>query len=180
MKRTRKLLLLTYVLFFASCKPKELSLMSQLTDRVRLNTETEFITAGLVKVSKEVTCSPEKTYFWFEKGRIMSTQAAYSGKLLQGTYIAYDRLSKQLSVKGEFYYGLKQGDWYLWRADGSLSQIQHWKSGLQHGKTVVYDSVGMVKTKLKFNKGLEVKAKKSKLKAWMEWKIKKVFKGKKK
>lgn len=174
--------LLISLMLLCSCKSRELRLMEQSGNRVRINTETESITAELITVSPEDFFVADRSYFWFEKGKVLSTQRGYSGKLLHGTYSAYDRVSKQLKTQGEYVYGLKEGKWMLWGADGHLSQSQHWKAGLQTGKTIIYDSLGLEKMRLKYRHGALVQQKESKIKNWLHRRVQSVFKfkGKKK
>jgi antitoxin component YwqK of YwqJK toxin-antitoxin module len=89
--------------------------------------------------------SKEKFYYWYKSQGIKSTQGQSSGLLLNGLFEGFYE-NDQLSEKGDFKKGLKQGEWMYWRSDGSLITSERWSNGtIQVRKT--YDRDGqLVKT----------------------------------
>ncbi|WP_316812817.1 hypothetical protein [Pedobacter heparinus] len=166
------------LLAFSACKPQELSLMANLGRKVRVSTADGFVYAELAKQEDKIFTASGKVYAWYGKGLIHTTQGDYAGKLLHGQYLAYDGISRQLKEKGEYAYGLKKGKWLVWRPNGLLLEAQHWHMGLKNGHTLVYDSLGKVKQKVKYNNGKLVEQKKKGTSLVMR--LKKMLKGKKK
>lgn len=163
------------LLLFAACKPQELSLIKNLGQRVRVSTADGFVYAELARAEDEIFISDKKEYAWYEKGQINGSQGDYSGKLLHGSYVAYYAANKQLKEKGVYAYGLKKGKWLLWQPDGHLKETQQWNGGQRNGKTVVYDSLGREKQKIKYRNGLVVEQKKG---TSLLTRFKRLFKGK--
>ena len=86
-----------------------------------------------------------KYYYWFKAQKVMSTQGGSSGLLLNGKFESfYD--NKQLSSKGHFCKGLKDGEWLYWRENGTLIHVEHWKKGKMFGAEMIYDEKGNVKS----------------------------------
>lgn len=167
-----------FMLLLFSCKSVELKTMEQLGNRINVRTENESVSVGLITAPAGILISPEKQYFWFDKGGILNTQGGYSGKLLHGNVVVHYRMNKQLKEQGKYRYGLKEGKWYLWDTDGVLKEIQSWKAGLKQGKTILYDSIGVEKATIKYKNGLEVKQKNHKISKWLKKKIQRVFRKK--
>lgn len=92
-----------------------------------------------------------KFYFWFKSQRVLSTQGASSGQLLNGKFQVFYN-SKQLFEKGIFHRGLKHGKWQYWRSDGTLLRTERWKNGTLRGKTLLYDTHGKLTETRKYFK----------------------------
>jgi antitoxin component YwqK of YwqJK toxin-antitoxin module len=88
-----------------------------------------------------------KTYYWYKAQKVMGTQGGSSGQLLHGRYESF-YLSKQLCEKGNYEKGLKDGDWYYWRADGSLLKTEQWRRGTQRGEQAYYSNKGLVQKRI--------------------------------
>lgn len=82
-------------------------------------------------------------YYWYKAQHVISTQGASSGDLLHGEFEAHYE-NKQLSKKGWFQKGLKNGEWLYWRTDGTLIKSEHWKKGKLKGIETDYDVHGEV------------------------------------
>jgi len=89
----------------------------------------------------------EKVYFWYKSQKVLSTQGGSAGLLLHGLYESfYD--NKQLCEKGSYTKGLKDGEWNYWRTDGTLSKIEHWKSGRAIGEQIYFSEIGTVQKRI--------------------------------
>lgn len=138
-----KLLILLGVVVLWGCKPMELKQVEGLNRQVTLHGPDVLIKAHLQKEGMLILPKIENTYYWFEKGKISSSQGAYSGKVLHGQYRVFGQYQKQLVESGKFYKGLKNGRWLYWSATGLLSRSEIYKNGRLNGILVKYDSLGM-------------------------------------
>lgn len=103
----------------------------------------------------EVTFDRQKLYFWYKAQKVISTQGGAAGQLLHGPFSSfYD--NKQLVAKGNFVYGLKDGEWMYWSSTGYLSKVEHWKEGVKSGKEQIYSVQGTLKETITYTtKGTE-------------------------
>lgn len=85
----------------------------------------------------------DRYYFWYKSQNVISTQGGSSGQLLHGSFEAFHE-NKQLSKKGTFRKGLKNGEWLYWREDGTLFKTENWKKGILRGLEKDYDKSGHV------------------------------------
>jgi len=130
----------------------ELKQIDLIKNRVMVHVADTVIKAELIegKISTDLS----HTYFWFENGRINSSEGAYSGKLLHGNFKAYHSGSKRLLVAGQFDLGLKTGSWLSWYGNGNLMQRRMYKDGLLDGPFVQFDSSGRPVDTLIYRKGI--------------------------
>lgn len=87
----------------------------------------------------------KKFYFWYKSQKVLSTQGESSGALLDGEFEAFFE-NKQLSQKGKFKRGLKQGEWKYWRQDGTLRFTEKWNRGDLHEQNWHNDQGERIKT----------------------------------
>lgn len=80
-------------------------------------------------------------YYWQGPTQILRTAGAYNGHLLTGDYQLTTR-NGNLLVKGGFDKGLKTGEWWTWRPDGTPVSRSVWRRGQHWGKTKYYDAEG--------------------------------------
>ena len=142
-------------LCLTGCKPVELRYMDTLGRKVVIQRDTLSIQAGLQKEGMMIRPKIENTYYWYENGRINSSQGAYSGKLLHGNYREYDRSTKQLLVSGEMRKGLKEGKWLSWNESAQLQLVASYKRGKLKLKSDSTDTSGLfykIRRLLKFKK----------------------------
>ncbi len=85
----------------------------------------------------------DRFYFWYKAQKVMATQGGSSGQLLHGDFESFHE-NKQLSKKGTFRKGLKNGEWLYWRNDGTLIKTETWKKGILRGIEKDYDKSGRV------------------------------------
>ena len=141
------------MMLLSACKPLELRQVEAMKRSVVVHTATTTVKANLQKKGALIFPKLEHTYYWFEKGKINSSQGAYSGKVLHGQYRVYDRASKQLLESGKFFKGLKSGRWLIWNNTGSLGRSEIYKDGQLDGMYVKYDSLGRASDTLSYRKG---------------------------
>ncbi len=79
-----------------------------------------------------------KTYFWYLNNAIHSSAGNYNGKLLNGAYVKMAKKERTMVEKGHFTNGLKDGAWYKWNPDGTLSSYTEYKDGEKDGKFILY------------------------------------------
>jgi len=99
--------------------------------------------------SKKVKFDKDEVYYWFKSQKVMSTQGAASGVLLNGIYEEFYPTS-QLKVRGAFKKGVKHSTWMYWDESGQLKREEHWRRGKRVKKAIEYDSSGEVSMKRNF------------------------------
>ncbi|MGV3610302.1 MAG: toxin-antitoxin system YwqK family antitoxin [Fluviicola sp.] len=87
--------------------------------------------------------NPIKNYYWFKSQKILVTQGGSSGSLLDGLYESFYK-NNQLSEKGLFKKGLKEGVWTSWNPKGVLIHQENWSRGRQIGKQIYYNETGLI------------------------------------
>lgn len=70
----------------------------------------------------------DRTYYWYKAQKVMGTEGAASGMLLNGEFVAYHP-NKQLAQKGKFCKGLKYGTWLYWNDKGEIIRTEKWRRG---------------------------------------------------
>ncbi|MCK8480935.1 toxin-antitoxin system YwqK family antitoxin [Psychroserpens algicola] len=82
-----------------------------------------------------------REYFWFKTGEIHNSISQSGGLVLHNEYEKFYR-SRQLAEKGNFDYGLKDGEWRTWHENGNIQSISTWKNGQKNGLFLSYDEDG--------------------------------------
>lgn len=85
----------------------------------------------------------EKQYYWYKAQQVFITQGGSSGSLLNGKFEAF-YADNQLSHKGYFKAGLKNGTWNYWDKEGHIIRTENWKYGIQSGVQLTYNRAGIV------------------------------------
>lgn len=89
----------------------------------------------------KIAYSNDKEYYWFKSQTVVATQGAASGLILHGLFESfYD--NKQLSSKGFFNKGLKNGAWTYWHSNGNIARTESWIKGYKRGKENHFDPLG--------------------------------------
>jgi hypothetical protein len=100
-----------------------------------------------------------REYFWYYSGIINNNLGGFSGKLLHGTYEAFNNSQKLIS-KGFFEHGLKHGDWNFWYPNGNLRRSCSYINGQINGIVKTYDKSGTLLSYLRYkNNRLEGESK---------------------
>ena len=125
---------------------------------------------------------PNKRYFWFNGDAVKNTIYSYKGRLLNGEFKKSFLKSDNLSEVGSFSYGLKNGIWKKWNANGELKEVVNWEEGLKDGSYEFYDSknktkvFGSYKNNLKHGKWILLKGDVTEVKKWKKGKLDGVYK----
>lgn len=80
-------------------------------------------------------------YYWYASNHIHVQQGGYSGKLLNGSYVEYDK-ERNVREQGTFSKGLKNGTWKKWNTNGNLLVTEVWDKGLRSGPFTEFDAKG--------------------------------------
>jgi hypothetical protein len=105
-----------------------------------------------------------RAYYWFKTGEIHNSISQAGGLVLHEGYEKFFR-SKQLAEKGNFDYGLKDGEWRTWYENGNVQSITDWKNGQKNGLFLQYDGSGTLVVSGNYNKN-------KKAKTWINHKLK--------
>jgi hypothetical protein len=95
----------------------------------------------------------ESLYHWYGSGKINVNQGSFSGKVLHGKYEVFDRNNRMVR-QGKFEYGLKQGIWTVWYANGFKKEITVYKDGILTEERLSFDINGRIISKEKYHKGV--------------------------
>jgi len=108
-------------------------------------------------VEAKSTLEPElnKTYTWYLNNAIHVSRGNYSGKLMNGSFVKYSKANNQMIEKGTYLLGVKQGLWYVWNADGTLSSYSEYKKGDLNGEFIEYADSNKCKFSGEFKKNLK-------------------------
>lgn len=89
------------------------------------------------------TIKHDRRYAWFGGNQIHLTQGGFSGRLLHGAYVEHFG-TKEIKSQGAYQKGLADGEWRIWRDDGSLDSVLVYSSGILNGKFERYDTAGFL------------------------------------
>jgi len=140
------------VLVLTCCKPMELKEFDQLGLKAVVHSDSSTMKLKMFDGSAG-KANAGMTYYWFEHGRINTSQGYYSGKLLHGEFLEQDRVTKKPISSGSFSKGIKTGKWLSWEKNGSLKEVMIFKKGKLDGKLIKYDADGIPKDTLKYKMG---------------------------
>ena len=121
------------IFFLVSCKDSLMS--SEPYQKISLlggDTITEFHITG-----QEIKPVSTKTYTWYFKNKINTTQGGYHGHLLDGEYVVLDKEGIP-KLKGVYKEGLKDGQWLRW-SESHLIERETYKDGVRSGKYEQFD-----------------------------------------
>jgi hypothetical protein len=136
-------LLLLSVLFFQILSAQEIAKDVYLKHTILQEGQTYQFSVLEINDKHVVTFDRHKLYFWYKAQKVIITQGGASGQLLHGPFVSfYD--NKQLVAKGNFVYGLKDGEWMYWSSTGYLTKVEHWKEGVKSGKEQIYNELGKI------------------------------------
>lgn len=131
-------------------------LLSQVPDynlrRVSIVMGDTIVKAQVINQYSRKSILPGSPYYWYGSGKINVNVGSFSGKVLHGKYEMFDK-NNRLIGQGNFDYGLKQGNWIVWFANGLKKEESFYKDGLLVGERLVYRD-GKIFSKEKYNNGL--------------------------
>lgn len=90
-----------------------------------------------------------KFYFWLKAQQVHATQGYSSGLLLHGEFQGFYG-NKQLAQRGYFYKGLKNGEWLYWNAEGIMTHLEYWRSGVKVGTEKSFSGEGKLLAQTKY------------------------------
>lgn len=148
---------LSFVLFgtlFTACA----STTQQLIDKANnssivLKTDEGTTTFYVMPMDLKVGISPDSEYYWYQGGKVYVNKGGYSGRLLHGECLSFDR-EGHLIEKGPYDKGRKSGEWTEWHPNGEKKSVEFWKKGQLHGKLMEWDEVGALVRTQKYKSGL--------------------------
>lgn len=114
----------------------------------------EFVKFEYKKDVQSDVANPLLHYTYMTGSSLKTSQGAYDGHLLNGSFTAYSS-DKRLLKKGNYKNGLLNGEWLFWNEEGQLDSLVTYKNGIRHGKMIDYSDSSDVETKV-YKKG-EVK-----------------------
>jgi len=121
--------IIVVLLFFISGYVHAQKLSDYGFDKVRIIEADRIIQAEIKPVDSDPGIKADRFYYWYDDNTIHASQGGFSGKLLNGLYVAY-YLNHNLKEQGVFKKGLKDGIWKSWNEDGALGQVANWKNGM--------------------------------------------------
>ncbi len=101
---------------------------------------------------KKINYTDTLYYHWFKSQKLHITQGGSAGNLLHGNFQKF-HVNGQLAERGEFKYGLKDGEWLTWYESGELESKQIYKKGVLNGSFSTYSKDGEITEEGKFKKG---------------------------
>jgi hypothetical protein len=91
--------------------------------------------------SRHFRPSLHNTYYWYASNQLHSSQGAYDGRLLDGSYQLSGR-NRAIRIQGNFKKGKRDGRWLQWHDNGNLKTIEHWRQSRLHGIYQLFDPSG--------------------------------------
>ena len=114
-----------FILFFLTA----LTGLSQSLTREIIYTKNDSVYKFDIKLRKErIRTDDLKWYYWYSDSQINKNMGNYEGFLLHGRYTVFDE-DKNLIVKGSFFQGQKDDEWYYWESNGKLILKEKYNKG---------------------------------------------------
>jgi antitoxin component YwqK of YwqJK toxin-antitoxin module len=120
------------------------------TNRVYVQYSDSILEAFYYRGDKKIKTKDNLFYYWYGAQDIKHTRGAFDGKLLHGKFILFYR-NKDLLSKGNFRYGLKDGEWKSWYLGGERKSKEKWRKGTVIGAAYYYGINGNVRVVRKLN-----------------------------
>ena len=117
--------------------------MTGVTNRIYVQYTDSLVETFYYRGEKKIKTNDELFYYWYAAQDIKHTRGAYEGKILHGSYTMF-YYNKDLLAKGNFKYGLKDGEWKSWHAGGELKSKEKWKKGKIVGTSYYYNLQGRI------------------------------------
>ncbi len=127
-----KIILISLFLFFSFLS------FAQKQETINIVINKTPATVQVTEPKKQRKVRNDLRYYWYQEKHIVNTQGGYEGKLLHGYYIEF-YANGQLKIKGQFRFGVQQGEWKYWDAEGNLQRVEHWRNNQLNGKTYLYE-----------------------------------------
>ena len=125
----------------------------EVTSSITKSMGDSVLTFHVKALDDDIAAEFDKRYYWFYEGELKSTQGHYSGKLLHGEILKFDR-HQNLMAKGEFANGLKDGVWLVYNPNGIVANKTTWQHGWRVGKFEQYYMNGKLYKVVPYRKNL--------------------------
>lgn len=122
------------------------------TQRKIINTPNYNYEFYVLVINEGASIDSNKMIYWYRSREIHNSFGAAGGNLLHGQYQKFYK-SSQLAEKGEFEFGLKDGEWNTWYESGLKKEVIDYKEGLRHGHYTSFDSNGKLLDKGLYRNG---------------------------
>ncbi len=99
------------------------------TREVTITQDNNLFKFNILVHNKKVNHSSSKDYYWYSQKQIKNNQGGSSGFLLHGLYESFNT-NYNLLEKGQFKYGVKNGEWNYWDENGVLVNSEFWEDGV--------------------------------------------------
>jgi antitoxin component YwqK of YwqJK toxin-antitoxin module len=100
---------------------------------------------------KTIKPKDDNIYYWYGVQDFKHTRGGFDGKILHGEFVMFYR-NKDLLSKGNFKYGLKQGEWKTWYIGGERKSKEKWHNGKLIGSAYYYGLNGKLNVLKKVNR----------------------------
>ncbi len=120
-----RILIFITILFLAACGASDNKIHTKKVHNLGYKEDFD-----VVPITSKPSIS--KTYYWYKSNEVHKSIGDYGGAVLHGQYIKYFQ-TNEISEKGIFKYGLKDGVWKAWHKNGRLASIQEWLNGQLNG-----------------------------------------------
>ena len=114
-----------------------------ISNRIYVQYTDSLVEAFCYRGEKKIKTRDDLFYYWYAAQDIKHTRGAYEGKILHGTYTMF-YYNKDLLAKGNFKYGLKEGEWRNWHRGGEIKSKEKWRNGAIIGKAYYYNAKGKI------------------------------------
>ena len=125
--------------------------MTGVTNRVYVQYTDSLVESFYYRGDKKIKTNDELFYYWYGAQDIKHTRGAYEGKILHGVYTMF-YYNKDLLAKGNFKYGLKNGEWKSWYRGGEIKSKEKWRKGIIVGTAYYYSPKGLIQRERKISK----------------------------
>jgi hypothetical protein len=119
-----------------------------------VNSKDSTIKANILLNKKKIHLHNNCIYYWYNSDKIESNVGGYYGKLLDGSYVVFDK-QRNLVTQGVFDKGLKNRQWKTWYPDGNLKSIEKFKKGKKNGKAKYFSPDGKIIKMVPFKNDLK-------------------------
>ncbi|NQY11239.1 MAG: hypothetical protein HRT71_17210 [Flavobacteriales bacterium] len=141
------------------------------TTVISMSNDSSYLRFSIYNSNPKMNPKKILAYAWFKSNKVFVTKGGFDGKLLHGKYTSFYK-SDQMMEQGEYKKGVKNGEWMLWKPNGSIDKVINWKGGKLDGTTSVYKG-DKIRTEKNYNGGkLVIEKDKSKNKKSVDWKKK--------
>ena len=143
MELNKYILALLFSVFCWNCVDAQSPTKTIDNQEIVLSYNDSLIRLNICNVNPKVKVKSNLRYYWYMSHSVYSNQGGFSGHLLNGRYLVFDK-DRRLRVDGNFKDGLKVGVWKTWNASGVLESEYTWEKGLRDGTAILYTSLGSV------------------------------------